>query len=306
MYGRYEEAKKSIVDRNGCAREESELECDRNLLSFPLCCNQFVEKYTYTKDCACINSPRDASCGFEKNVADCDYDTITLDISENDQRDYYCDAVSSTTGWCEKTGSTYIIYDDLCKDEGPTEDIYACCKAKDVWSDALRTREWKQYGRTKYIDMIPSACKKFNDCRTSSDFFGGCCKENNDFHEDCKFCSKSPTNSSEEDTHADSCGYKTKCYHNRINIQEQIECCSDVQGIFGIEFGDGTECKASLDYDLCDGENSLACSETTNGCNKDKPCFPECCSNLNFDFATPETIEKSVVSHCFQEASEKN
>ncbi len=91
--------------------------------------------------------------------------------------------------------------------------------------------------------MIPSACKQFNDCRTSSDFFGGCCKENNNKHEDCKSCEKSPTNQ-EENAHAILCGY-TECLSNQINIQEQIECCSEVQKIFGITFPDGTKCRAS-------------------------------------------------------------
>ncbi len=123
MYGRYEEAKKSIVDRNGCAHEETELKCDNKLPSFPLCCEQFDEKYTYTKDCACINSPRDASCHFNKNIVDCEYDLNTLDFSDINQRDYYCTALSSTTGWCEKPGSTYV-YDDTCKTEGSVEATY--------------------------------------------------------------------------------------------------------------------------------------------------------------------------------------
>jgi len=297
-YGSYEESKKTIVGREQCAVKEDQIKCDEGSPSFPLCCEQFENKYTWSEGCACINSPDDASCKFDKSV-DCTYRLNTLNFAKTEELDYYCNAISSTTGWCEKNGNNAYSYADTCKDAGSSDQIYTCCQQADVWG-LKKTRHWRKWGQPMEMDMIPTACQQFNECNTGSDFFSGCCKDFN--HPDCKICTTAPTTLIEEDAHASLCGYN-KC-DTFSNKQKEISCCSEIQAIFDITFPANTACKTALDYNPCDSSNSLACNTVTNDCNKSKDCFPNCCAGKNFDFATTDTIKLSVESDCFQEASE--
>jgi len=298
-YGRYEEAKKTIVDREQCAHQENQIKCDTDSPSFPLCCKQFSEEYTWTEGCACINSPTDASCEFKKDIVDCVYDKKTLDISKDPQREYYCG--SSTSGWCEKDSLSFI-WDKKCNSETTVDGKYDCCQAANVWSSSLKERKWEKWGKEIVVDMVPSTCKQFDECHSSSDFNNGCCSEVD--HTDCKICKAGPTDATEESEHARDCGY-TRCLSG--NLQDQMKCCLDVETLYSFKFPANSICRKAIDYEPCDDltQNSLACQTISDSCKRTQECFPNCCNGKNFDFATVDTIKRSAASHCFQEASEK-
>jgi len=242
-YARYEESKKKIVDREQCAHDNSDIKCDTGSPSFPLCCEQFSNEYTWTEGCACINSPTDASCKFNKDIVDCVYAMNTLDLSKTDQREYYCG--SDTDGWCEKEDGTSFSWDKKCKSESDADAKLACCKDASVWSLSRKERQWFKWGQKKIMDMVPAECKQFDECHSASDYYNGCCSTFD--HSDCKSCKSGPEDSTKESQHARDCGYR-HCL-TTTNLQEQIKCCLDVESLYTFKFPTDSVCRKAIDYD---------------------------------------------------------
>ncbi|CAG5102363.1 Oidioi.mRNA.OKI2018_I69.chr1.g265.t1.cds [Oikopleura dioica] len=147
-FTRYEEATQKIVGRTQCLHKEEEIECNAESDSYPLCCNQFTPDYTDGKwhDCHCINNPSDASCQFNKDK-DCSYKRNTLNLDNDDQREYYCGA--QTTGWCSKDSNDKFDYKDTCKNAGNDDETFDCCIG------LYQSHEWYKWGEEQSLDMTP-------------------------------------------------------------------------------------------------------------------------------------------------------
>jgi len=299
-YLKYDEASEKIVGRQQCSYDEQDLICDENSASYPLCCEQFSNDYTKTEGCWCINKHKDASCNFDKDI-DCSYVQNTLDPENQDQRDYFCK--NSNEDWCEKVDNKYT-WDKKCDDKATDADKYACCKQVIATGDHIRS--WYEFGNKRDVTMIPTVCQKYSECTTGEEIFEGCCDRTTSMpgHTDCDFCKKTAiVDKDDEVAHAATCGYNN-CYN--YGIQKKTECCLEAQTKFSFIFKEDSICEKAINYNPCDdNDDSLACSTVTSTeCHSGKDCFPKCCKNLKFDFATPKTIEDSIKSDCFQLASE--
>jgi hypothetical protein len=157
----------------------------------------------------------------------------------------------------------------------------------------------KKWGNDVKLDMTPKSCKDFEKCHLGDQFFNDeCCGDN----PDCAYCKDTTEATAAESDHANTCGY-SHCLS--MGIQEKKECCKLVETKFDFKFETDHSCEKAINYDPCtDNTNSLGCKAVRDACPETKDCFPSCCDGLKFDFATPDTIEDSVNSACFQQASE--
>jgi hypothetical protein len=86
--------------------------------------------------------------------------------------------------------------------------------------------------------MTPAACKQHKDCYTTDQFYGQCCDATS--NSDCSFCKDEKISNTNELQHGYKCGYD--CFATNV-IQKQVECCEEVQTIFGLTYEDGSKCQ---------------------------------------------------------------
>jgi len=300
---RYEESTEQIIAAGTCAYDEAQTKCDKDSISFPLCCSQFDSSVTVDKDCHCFDALNDASCGFETT---CTYAKTTLDLSVNEQRQQWC-VDNASHKWCVKetvNSAEVWAWDRECDDKTSADDILTCCKSLE---QSKFSHSWTKYGVNTDLDMTPTKCKTAGvyQCMKADQFYGGCCDDST--HSKCTECKAGPTANTvaAERAHATACGY-SDCLSK--DFYKKQKCCAETEKIYGITFGVGTQCEAAINYKACDDKKptqnskSLACAKATEGCKSTDKCFPDCCSELQFDFSTQESITLSLATDCYKSA----